>query len=132
MYDDMFRKTEGVESVVFLLTEMNDGNVKAEPIRNPGDRRLVKPAKAFALIQVDHFRLSEDELQVLGDVDSYIDGVGCCRMLKPRVYNRLTEHGNNDFFAALSCISDDVILSDQLVNDGEWRVVPSTQKNVSA
>ena len=88
MYDDMFRKTDGIESVVFLLTEMNDGKVKAELIRNPGDHRLVNPAKVFALITVDHFRLSEDELQSLGDVDLYVDNVGCRLMLKPRVYNR--------------------------------------------
>lgn len=145
MYDDFFRKTDGIESLVFLLTEMNDGNVKAELINSPGDVRLLNPAKAFALIQVDHFRLSEDALQFLGDVDPYVDGVGQCLMLKPHVYNRLTRNGNHhDFFAVLSSKSEDVILTDKLddVDDcrfddddkdltSRWRVVPSTQKIVT-
>lgn len=118
MYDDVFEKPDAVESVVFLLSEMKNGNVKAEVISGPDDPRLRSSQKAFALISADHFRLTEGELEFLGDVDPYIDSVGCAVLLKPRVYNRLTAHGHCGFFGVLATANSDVILA--LSPESEW------------
>ena len=126
MYDDVFDKIDGVESVVFLLTEMKKRRVKAAVISGPDDPRLTNPQKAFGLISVDHFRLTEDDLELLGDVDPYIDSVGCAVLLKPRVYNRLTGHGDCDFFGALATANTDTILA--MSPDLEWCTPEEAQK----
>lgn len=113
-YDDIFQKTDGIESVVFLLTELKNGNVKAELITNSSDSRLFNPKKAFALIRVDHFRVEE--------VHDYTDDVGTVLLLKPRAYNRLTAHGSCDFFTALATANTEVILA--MSPDLKWCTSP--------
>ncbi len=124
-FTDLFKEIPGVASVVFLLTKLTNGDVRAEVIHSLDDSRL-RTEEPFAAICVDHFRLEQSEQEFLSryaaePVDSYVDGVGIGHILKPRVYQKLLAGITDDFFAALAEASTDVILTNYDYEEDEWR-----------
>jgi len=91
-FTELFKEKLGVTSVVFLLTQLKNGDVRAEVIHSMEDPRL-HSVEHFAAICVDHFRLEQSEQEFLSEyaaepVESYVNGVGMGHILKPRVYKK--------------------------------------------
>lgn len=123
-FAELFKEAPGVTSVVFLLTQLKNDDVRAEVIHSVEDPRL-RSEEPFAAICVDHFRLEQSEQKFLseyaaGPVDSYVNGVGMGHILKPRVYEKLLAGTTNDFFDALDEVDGDVILTNYDEEDDEW------------
>ena len=106
MFEDIFDESDGCSTVVFLLTELKSGDVKAEVIPNADDVRIKsRPKRALALIAIDHFRFAHEDMSG----SHYVSGVGMAFVFKPRIYERLTAVVG-DFFDALADVSKDVTL----------------------
>jgi hypothetical protein len=89
MYTDLFKKNEGVETRVYLLTRTKSGGVLAEHIEDESDSRLYFN-HAFGVIAVDSCKFSGKK----------VDGVGQMVILKPRVAELMNADACFTFLAA--------------------------------
>ena len=116
---------DGIESRSFLLTLLKDGRVKGERIRDEDDPRLHSKAP-FALITVDSFLLTDDEMNLADaagwDARRLVDGVGQVDLLRPRIAESMDDI--DGLFQALRDAAEDTMLEvDHMGHSGaEWRV----------
>jgi hypothetical protein len=123
-FSEFFETQDGMASRTFLLTVLTDGRIKAERILTADDPRLSSP-KPFLLITVDTFLLSDHEIEVLGDVNRLVEGVGMFKVIRPILAKRRGIDASA-FFEVLRDETGDVLLEpdDEVRLGGPgWHVV---------